>query len=154
TDGERVYTLFGSGVLAALDFEGKILWREELPHLRDIDSGLCSSPVLYEDTVIVPSIADAGLRAHDRRTGNLKWEQKTRDRNKMPTPAIFTTGGKPQLIHFAGGIQGLDPATGELIWSCRTAVSYSSPVFANGLIYADSGRGGKTAALIDPTGKG
>src|ERR1017187_2348149 len=51
TDGKHVYALFGSGVLASLDFQGKIVWREELPHLRDTDQGVCSSPVLYEDTV-------------------------------------------------------------------------------------------------------
>ena len=32
TDGKHVFALFGSAVLAALDFDGKIVWREELPH--------------------------------------------------------------------------------------------------------------------------
>ena len=34
TDGERVYVLFGSSVLAALDFDGKIVWRKEDRALR------------------------------------------------------------------------------------------------------------------------
>ncbi len=50
TDGKHVFALFGSGVVAALDFEGQIVWREELPHLKEKDGGLCSSPILYEDT--------------------------------------------------------------------------------------------------------
>src|SRR5262249_8901007 len=55
TDGKLVFTLFGSGVLAALDFDGKISWREELPGLREDDNvPVCSSPVLYDGTVIVP----------------------------------------------------------------------------------------------------
>ncbi|HKI18831.1 MAG TPA: hypothetical protein VKA15_13175, partial [Isosphaeraceae bacterium] len=30
TDGEHVFALFGSAVIVALDFDGKIVWREEL----------------------------------------------------------------------------------------------------------------------------
>ena len=123
TDGKYVFALFGSGVLAALDFDGAIVWREELPRLKDVDGGVCSSPILYEDTVIVPGITDTGLRAHEKATGKLKWEQKTRDRNRMATPALIRIGERTQLIHYAGGIQSLDPATGELIWSCRGVTS-------------------------------
>ena len=35
TDGEHVFVLFSSGVLASLDFNGKIVWREELPRTRE-----------------------------------------------------------------------------------------------------------------------
>jgi len=155
TDGKHVFVLFGSGVFAALDLDGKIVWREELPHMRDIDGGMCSSPVLYEDTVIIPSLTNTGLRALEKATGKMKWEQKTRDRNNMATPALMPINGKTQLIHYAGGIQGIDPATGEVLWFCRAPqVSYSSPAFGAGLLYADAGRGGKTGTAVDPTGKG
>src|SRR5262245_26265233 len=98
TDGKQVFALFGSGVIVALDFEGKILWREELPRLKDVDGGICSSPILYEETVIFPGIDDAGLRALDKKTGKVKWEQKTRDRNRMSTPALLRIGDRLQLI--------------------------------------------------------
>jgi outer membrane protein assembly factor BamB len=155
TDGQHVFALFGSGVLVCLDFDGQIVWREELPHLRDVDGGICSSPILHKETVIVPGIADSGLRALEKATGKLRWEQKTRDRNKMPTPALLRIGDKLQLIHYAGGIQALDPDNGELLWFCRTPpTSYSSPAFGGGLLYADAGRGGQKGAAVDPTGKG
>jgi outer membrane protein assembly factor BamB len=155
TDGERVFALFGSGVLAALDFEGKIVWREVLPHQREKDNGICSSPVLYEDTVIVPGIQDMGLRALDKKIGKVKWEQKTKQHNTMSTPALIRVQNKLQLIHYAGGIQSLDPATGDLLWSCtKVQTAQASPVFGGGLLYADHGRGGQTGAAVDPTGKG
>lgn len=155
TDGKHVFALFGSGVVAALDFDGGIVWREELPRLKDIHGGVCSSPILYEDTVIIAGIADSGLRALKKETGKVKWEQKTRDRNTMSTPALISIGDKTQLIHYAGGIQGLDPATGEVIWSCRGVTSsQSSPVFASGLLYTDAGRGGQFCNAVDATGKG
>jgi outer membrane protein assembly factor BamB len=155
TDGRHVFALFGSGILAALDFDGKIVWQEELPRLKDTYGGICSSPILFEDTVIIPGIADAGLRAHEKATGKLKWEQKSRDRNQMSTPALIRIGDKTQLIHYAGGIQALDPATGELLWFCRGVTSsQSSPVFADGLLYTDAGRGGQNCNAVDATGKG
>ncbi len=154
TDGTLVFALFGSGILAALDYDGKIVWREELPHLRDVDGGVCSSPVLYEDTVIIPGLQSLGLRALEKRTGKVRWEQPIKQRNTMATPALLKIDGKTQLIHYAGGVQGIDPATGKVLWSCRAPTSQSSPVYGGGLLYADAGRGGQQAALIDPTGTG
>ena len=154
TDGTHVFALFGSGVLVSLDFDGKIVWRKELPLLKEMDNGVCTSPVLYRDTVIVAGIQEAGLRALDKKTGQVEWEQETRQRNTYATPALVSIGGKTQLIHNAGGIQGLDPDSGELLWSCRAEASHSSVTFGGGLLYVDHGRGGRTGTAVDPTGSG
>lgn len=155
TDGTAVFALFGSGVIAALDFDGKILWREELPHNRDVDNGICSSPILHKDSVIIPGIGKSPLRALDKKTGKVKWEMDPKkDRNTMATPALIAIDGKLQLIHNAGGIQGIDPDTGTLLWWCRASGSHSSPVFGKGLLYVDAGRGGEIGTAVDPTGKG
>jgi outer membrane protein assembly factor BamB len=154
TDGNLVYALFGSGVLAVLDFDGKIVWREELPRLKDVDAGVCSSPIFYEDTVIIPGLQDLGLRALDKKTGKVKWEQNIKQRNTMSTPALIRIKDKFQLIHYAGGILGIDPANGEVLWSAKAPTSQSSPVYGSGLLYADAGRGGQLGAAVDPTGQG
>jgi outer membrane protein assembly factor BamB len=116
--------------------------------------GICSSPILYEGLVIFPGIGGEGLRAHEKKTGKVKWEQKTKTRSIMATPTLIRIGDKVQLIHNAGGIQGLDPATGELIWFCSGPGEQSSPVFGAGLLYVDHGRGGRKGIAVDPTGKG
>src|ERR1700752_1839023 len=52
TDGERVYALFGSSELAALDFDGRLLWRKEIkPYAWDVAIG--TSPILVGDNVLV-----------------------------------------------------------------------------------------------------
>jgi outer membrane protein assembly factor BamB len=52
TDGKRVYCLFGSSVLAALDFDGRIVWRKEIiPYTFDVTIG--ASPILFRDLVLV-----------------------------------------------------------------------------------------------------
>lgn len=43
TDGKRVYVWFGSALLAALDFEGKIVWRKERDGPFSLNPGICSS---------------------------------------------------------------------------------------------------------------
>jgi outer membrane protein assembly factor BamB len=154
TDGKLVFALFGSAVLAALDFDGKIVWREELPVRRSVDGGVCSSPVLYEDSVIVVGIGDPGLRALDKQTGKLKWEQTTKASNRQATPLLLDIAGRRELVHLAGGFQGIDPATGTLLWSCRAPVGLASPAYGSGLVYTDQGRGGQTGTCVDPTGHG
>jgi outer membrane protein assembly factor BamB len=138
--------VFSSGVLASLDFNGKIVWRKELPLLKNVDNGVCTSPVLYKDTVIVAGIQDGGLRALDKKTGQIKWEQATKQRNTFATPALLQISNKTQLIHNAGGIQGIDPANGDLLWSCRAESSHSSVTFGGGLLYVDAGRGGRVGS--------
>jgi outer membrane protein assembly factor BamB len=154
TDGEHVFVLFGSGVVASLDFDGKIVWREELPSKREVDGGTCSSLVLHGDSLILPGLANPVLRALDKKTGKLKWEQKGREHNRMATPGILAIRGRPQLIHAAGGVQGIDPESGEVLWSCRAPSGQSSPVFGAGLVYVDAGRGGQAGAAVDTSGKG
>jgi outer membrane protein assembly factor BamB len=154
TPGKLVFALFCSGILVAVDFDGKIVWRQELPHQRDQDNGVCSSPILYQDAVIVPGIQDMGLRALFKKDGKVKWEQKIKQRNTMATPALIRISDKIQLIHHAGGVQGIDPEIGNVLWSCQAPTSQSSPVFGGGLLYADAGRGGQKGVAIDPTGKG
>src|SRR6516165_8049097 len=45
TDGERIYALFGSGVIAAFDVDGKQLWRKEIPEAKEFDVAIGTSPI-------------------------------------------------------------------------------------------------------------
>ena len=153
TDGQRVYCAFGSAVLAALDFQGKIVWRTELiPYTFDVTVG--SSPILYEDTVILfcamAKPADSKVIAFDKATGKVKWQQPlTGMAFGHSTPVIIQVGGKAQMLVLASGakesanaLQSLNPASGEPLWWCRGSGDVASPAFGGGLVYFDSGRGG------------
>jgi outer membrane protein assembly factor BamB len=159
TDGRRVFAWFGSAVLAALDVQGKLLWHKEFPANYSLNPAMSSSPVLHGDLVIL--LADQGdashafLRAFDKKTGNLIWEQKRPTANcNNATPFVIDVKGKPELI--VGGardIDGYDPATGKLLWLCATSGFVPSPAYGSGLLYADNGVDGPGVA-VDPTGRG
>ena len=56
TDGERVYAWFSNGQLAAVDMNGKLVWSRHIGReyaVPDIDWGQSSSPVLFEDRLIL-----------------------------------------------------------------------------------------------------
>lgn len=156
-DADRVYVVFGSAVVAALDHAGKVAWRRDItPHKFDV--ALAASPVLFGDTVILQLDQldrESRLLALDRRTGEPRWEEK---RPKLgfahSTPVVAAVGGKPQLLVSASNaVQGVDPATGKVLWACDARGDTVSPVLAGGVVYIDSGRGGPGLA-VDPTGTG
>jgi outer membrane protein assembly factor BamB len=165
TDGKLVYCAFGSSVLAALDFRGKIVWRKEIvPYNFDVTLG--SSPIIYQDTVILfctsDQVGDSRVIAFDKTSGQEKWRQKFPDMGfGHSTPVIIQVNAKPQMLLAASGmkeaenaLRSVDPANGKILWWCRGAGDAASPAYdGSGLIYFDSGRGGPGVA-VDPTGSG
>ena len=130
TDGKLIYCVFGSSLIAALDFQGKLVWRKEIvPHSFDVTVG--SSPTLYQDTVILlcamANPADSNVLALDKANGGVKWRRKFADMAfGHSTPVIISVKEKPQMLVVASGmketgnaLRSLDPASGEPLWWCR-----------------------------------
>lgn len=156
-DSERVFVVFGSAVVASLDFEGKVVWQKALAEYN-FDVALGSSPILYRNTVILDCDQNKGtssIIAFDKTNGDIKWEQKRpRAIYAHSTPVIVEINGKMQMLVSANGaIQSLNPDNGEMIWWCSAPGDASSPAFAHNLVFHDSGRGGK-AVCVDATGMG
>ena len=164
TDGRLLYCAFGSSVLAALDFQGRILWRKEIvPYTFDVTLG--SSPILHGNSLILlctmAKPSDSKVIAFDTGSGKVKWQQALAETGfGHSTPVLLPIGGRLQLIFAASGggpaahaLQSLDPATGERLWWCWGAGDTASPAYGSGRIYFDGGRGGPGVA-VDPTGSG
>jgi hypothetical protein len=157
SDNERVYVLFGSSVLAALDFEGKLLWRKEIKPY-DFDVALGTSPILYKDTLLLQcdQVAKSSrLLAFDCKTGEVKWEKKRPNVDfTHSTPVLVEVMNKTQLLVAASNaLQGIDPDNGDVLWWGAARGDTVSPVSGGGLVYLDGGRGGMGVAF-DPTGAG
>ena len=144
TDGKAVYALFGTGELAALDFNGTILWQRNL----GTDYGKFaimwiygSSPLLYQGKLYVqvlqrtpapadyPGLAGAAgdresyLLALDPASGKTLWKSvrptdaRLESMESYATPVPHEAGGKAQLLLVGGDcLTGHDPATGKELW--------------------------------------
>ncbi len=157
TDGKNVFVVFGSAVIASLDFDGKVVWRKPLTQYN-FDVALGSSPILHKNTVVLDCDQNnktSSFIAFDKGTGDIQWEQKRPQAiYAHSTPVIVDVNGKAQMLVSANkAIESLNPDNGETLWWCAAPGDASSPAFARNLVFADSGRGGK-AVCVEATGTG
>lgn len=157
TDGRRVYVLFGSSTLAALDLAGAIVWSRRVEDWNDFDVCIASSPVLHDGRLYLLADRNGGkstLTALIPATGDVVWRQKRTSRFSHTTPVFIRHEGRElMLIGGSGELEALDPASGERVWWCKAKGDVTSPVYADGLVYTDSGRGGQ-GVCVDPGGTG
>jgi outer membrane protein assembly factor BamB len=163
TDGERVYTVFGDGSFAALDFEGRTVWvNRDFPFYGE--HGLGTSPILWEDLLIMArdgshAPPDTGpgwhtpwdqayLVALDKQSGMVRWKaSRGLSRIAHVVPNVWKAAdGHQELISGAGDVvQGFDPKTGERLWSSKNIGEGVVPsiVIGDGLAFTASGWGGR-----------
>lgn len=165
SDGSHIYIVFGSSVMAALDFDGKIAWRKEItPHTFDVTIG--TSPIIYGKNILfvcmMANKADSRIAAFNKATGEIAWETKLPTTGfGHSTPVIISdANGRLQMLVAAGAMgtggeamQSFDPLNGKRLWWCKGGGEASSPAFGAGIVFFDSGRGGSGTA-VDPTGDG
>ena len=150
TDGQNVYAFFGKSGLVALTLDGRHLWTTSVGERTD-NWGSATSPLLYQDLVIVnASVENGSLVALNKNTGKQVWSAP-RIRRAWSSPVLAgADGGKPELVvSMQGEVLGLDPASGEKLWTCPGVQDYvcPSPMAFDGLVVAIGGRAGKGIAI-------
>src|SRR5687767_13464133 len=99
TDGQRVYVYFGTRGLFAFDFNGKIVWHQDLGP-TDAYHGTAGSPLLYKDRIILyqDQYRSSFIAAFDTRTGRQLW-RTTRDAGVgWGTPIAINSTGRDEII--------------------------------------------------------
>jgi len=143
TDGERVYAVFPTGHLIALDTGGKPVWQRRFDMSEDI-YGHASSPVVHGDLLLVqidlgkPDIGLSHMVALDRDTGQTVWDIPRPVQGSWTTPIVINTGTREELITSAKPwVIAYDPLTGREYWRVRCVEGDSgpSPIYANGHVY-------------------
>jgi outer membrane protein assembly factor BamB len=179
TDGEVVIFHFGTGDLAAYDFDGRQIWSHNLQKEHGpytIWYGHANSPVIVGDLVISVCMQDSLLDqpqlkpapsyviAHDKRTGVERWTTPrmtgatAEHCDAYTTPLVRTANGKTEVIVVGGEqIDAYDPATGKQLWylpDFKGNRTITGPTIAGDVLYTTGGmRGPLTALKLGGTGK-
>ena len=163
TDGERVYGWFGTGQLVALDNSGKTVWSKNLATeygAFDIQWGHASSPVLFEDSIILLCYHSPAsyIVALDKRTGAVKWKtDKPAGQESYSSPIVVAgPGGNELIVNAATGVESFDASTGKSLWNYPEVNRFPIPVSMvdNGILYLSRGYRSSPFMAIRPGGKG
>ncbi len=160
TDGERVIVWHGSAGVFCYDFDGNQQWSVDLGEFDHI-WGNASSPVIYEDRVIIN--AGPGMRtflvALNKETGEQLWRRTLEDatstkvdefRGSWSTPVLFQQNDRDLMaLSMPKRLIAFDPTTGDTVWSCEglSLLAYTSPLVGDGVVVGMSGYGGPAIAV-------
>jgi len=136
-DGNRIYSCGHNGDLYAIDLTThepvwhRNVWKdfggEEIPIWA-----ITQNPLVYADLLIVASQApEAGVVAYDKLTGEIRWKTPSLGYVGYVSPTIVKIDGNDHVAmvtpstnpfinrdeHKMGRIVGIDPLTGEILWS-------------------------------------
>ena len=161
TDGKYVWAFFGSEGLYCYDFDGKLVWKTSLGGIPTMGMGVGTSPVLYENLVILQCDHDIGegsfIVGLDKKTGKEMWRTPRKVQTSWATPLLIKTAKRAELI--ASGnelIISYDPATGKELWRCKGLKSHAiaTPVTTRDLVIVSSGYPEKRIIAIRLGGSG
>lgn len=168
TDGKHVFVYFRSGDSAALSFDGKIKWEQNLHALHGKDTlwwDMATSPVLTSKHVVFTKMddGDSWLLALDKESGKQIWKQDRHfetgpeSNHAYTTPVVHTGEDGTELLIVLGAdhvtahaadtgsevwrYSGLNPGKAKY-WRC-----ISSPVVGEGLVFAPYARGNQLTAI-------
>lgn len=173
-DADRVYIAWGSGQrteAVALDHSGKEIWKREWPEFTS-DHGFGASPILADGVLILHTDSVEKKKSFvmglDPATGKSLWEvervtegAEEKHLTAYNTPVAITVEGRTMVVVLQtnDGWKGLDPKTGEVLWSFDgeyTQRSVGSIAFGNGLVFATFGSGsqGRDGVALRPKASG
>jgi outer membrane protein assembly factor BamB len=158
---DRLYAHFGHMGTAALDLEGKVIWRQTSLSYSPVH-GAGGSPILIDGTLVFScdGATDPFVAALDAGTGEMRWKTPRQTTAQKPfsfsTPLAITVDGKKQVISPGSGFVGsYDPKDGRELWRVTYGEGYSvipRPVFAHDLLFVSSSFDKPVLKAIRPAG--
>ncbi|HSB10253.1 MAG TPA: PQQ-binding-like beta-propeller repeat protein [Blastocatellia bacterium] len=146
TDGRYVFAYFGSEGLYCYDYNGKLIWQAVPGKIATFGMGPGTSPVLFEETVILQCDEDNGEKsfivALDKKTGKEAWKTPRKVQASWSTPLIVRTAQRAELITSGNElIISYDPKTGKELWRSKGHQSnaIATPVAGNGMVFVYAG---------------
>lgn len=128
TDGERVYVVFGTGIAAAYDLDGNLIWKRLLERPRG-DTGYRASPAMAGGKLVVG--INRNLRGLDPATGESLWRARVPE---APGSVVTVTGeGKTAVATPSGYL--IDVLTGTRYTDRLGTLPLNAPLFSGGALF-------------------
>jgi len=145
-DATRIFALFATGDLAALDRDGGLLWYRSLcgdyPTIGN-NVGMAASPALHEETLLVPmeNVGESFAAGLDARTGVNRWKAARSQKINWTSPLVVGSGDRSlALFQSPDEITAYEVRTGAKRWTVAGKLSsMPSPAEGDGTIFAPGG---------------
>lgn len=158
---DRLYVHFGHMGTAALDLEGKVIWKQTSLAYSPVH-GTGGTPILVDGSLVFScdGQSDPFVVALDASTGAIRWKTPRQTTAKKPfsfsTPLAVKVDGITQVISPGSGFVGsYDPKDGHELWRVNYGEGYSvipRPVFAHDLLFVSSSYDKPVMKAIRPAG--
>lgn len=136
-DGDHVYTLGTEGHLFCFESAtGKVVWQVALKQQFGLAEaplwGFAAHPLIHGDLLYCLVGGEGSVAvAFDKATGNERWRSLSAAEPGYCPPVVWNLGGREQLIVWhAEALNGLNPTTGEVLWSSPAKPSYGMSIAA------------------------
>ena len=152
TDGVHLVALLGSEGLFCFDLDGELSWRTDVGILdvgywgeREYQWGPASSPILYEDLVIVQNDRQESsfVAAYSLSDGSEVWRASRDEKPSWSTPLLHRNDDGDVLVTNGGNwIRANDPRTGDELWRVShedLEVITPSPIAASDVVVVSGG---------------
>ena len=142
TDGRRVYAIFATGDLAAVNFDGALAWSKNLGTPKN-QYGHATSLAIWGGKLIVQfdqgesAPANSKLLAFDGASGRVLWEKPRPVASSWASPIVIEAAGKAQIITLGvPWVTSYSPEDGSELWRAELMEGEitPSPIFAGGLV--------------------
>ena len=152
-DDNRVYTFGRSGDLACWMLEdGKLLWKKNVTDLGGAEPqwGYSTSPLVFQDKVIVQGGGKVLTVAYNKMTGDVIWKSMEGDAGYAASVIMIVDNEPKLLVYHAKALSMINPVDGKEIWTTPWETEYgvnaTTPVVDKNLIFISSGygRGGQS----------
>jgi outer membrane protein assembly factor BamB len=136
-DGERIYVYFGSEGLLAYDFEGTEVWRKDLGDLPTWGHGQGTSPLLYQDLLILQVDRNQGdgsfIAAFDSTSGREVWKTPRKERINYSSPLLIQAQGRAEVVTTSyDAVVAYDPLSGRELWRSEGFLGNAVPTAVAG----------------------
>ncbi|MEK6793679.1 MAG: PQQ-binding-like beta-propeller repeat protein, partial [Spirochaetota bacterium] len=138
-DGERVYAIYASGELIAVDMGGKKIWSRSFG-VPENNYGYSSSLIVHRYLFVqIDSEAGGVLYALDTASGKTVWSKQRKFGASWSSPIIVVSGGREAVVLTANpAVVAYSVADGSIVFShaCLSGEVAPSAGFSRGIIVA------------------